>query len=125
ANPRQDWRVWLVGIFIVIFFTLWGAGVNPIVEWLYRNFPLIGQWRFVSRMLGVASFWIAVLVAMRVDGLWRTLHIQGAFPKVRGLLNLISSRTISIALMIALIVACLLAAVQVNAAWAGSGATDH
>ncbi len=66
-------RIWWVGILMVIICTLWGAGGNPVFVWLYEHVPLLGQWRFVGRALAVASFWIAVLIAMRVDGLLRAI----------------------------------------------------
>ncbi len=69
----EAWRVWLAGLILIPVFVVWGAGGNPAVAWLYDHVPLLGQWRFVGRALAGASFWIAVLVAMRIDGLWRAL----------------------------------------------------
>lgn len=69
------WKIWLVGVFMIVFCTVWGAGGNPIFVWLYNNLPLLGQWRFVGRALAVASFWIGVLVVMRVDGFWRAVAL--------------------------------------------------
>lgn len=69
----QRWRITAVGIFMVIFCTIWGAGGNPVMIWLYQHVPLLAQWRFVGRALAVGSFWIAVLVAMRVDYLWQAI----------------------------------------------------
>jgi hypothetical protein len=126
ANPRQDWRVWLVGIVIVIFFTLWGAGINPIIDWMYSNLPLIGQWRFVSRMLAVSSFWVAVLATMRIDSLWRTIARPGkTFPKTRRLDLLFSERAVSLLLMIVLTTTSLLASWHVIATWTAFGGTGH
>jgi hypothetical protein len=75
GRRRSDsWKVWIVGAFVIIFCLLWGTGQNPVVAWLYENVPLIGQWRFVGRMLGIVSFWLAVLAVISVDGFWRTLR---------------------------------------------------
>jgi hypothetical protein len=41
--------------------------------WLYDHIPLLRQWRFVGRALAVGSFWLAVLLAARADGLWRAM----------------------------------------------------
>ncbi|MFN8527641.1 MAG: hypothetical protein U0670_03415 [Anaerolineae bacterium] len=75
AAPGQ-WRVWLPGAFLIVLFTTWAAGQNPIIQWAYENLPLIGQWRYIGRMLGIGGFWIIVLVAIRFDGLWRTLIVD-------------------------------------------------
>jgi hypothetical protein len=78
----QAWKVWSVGIFMIVFCTLWGSGQNPVIEWMYANIPLIGQWRFVGRMLGIVTFWIAVLAALRVDALWRALILERAWARI-------------------------------------------
>ncbi|MBC7814033.1 MAG: hypothetical protein H7175_22965, partial [Burkholderiales bacterium] len=67
---RDEWRIWAVGIIMIAFCTLWGAGRLGL---LYEIIPPLRQWRFVGRALAVAAFWIAVLIAMRADGLWRAL----------------------------------------------------
>ncbi|MBN1201039.1 MAG: hypothetical protein JXJ20_04205 [Anaerolineae bacterium] len=63
-------RLWIVGFVLIIFFTMWGAGGSAIMIWLYDHVPLMAQWRFVGRALAVSSFWLAVLLAMRLDSLW-------------------------------------------------------
>jgi hypothetical protein len=65
--------IWLAGALMMLICVLWGAGGNPIFVWLYEHVPLLGQWRFVGRALALASFWLAVLMALRVDGLWRAV----------------------------------------------------
>ncbi|NLE53287.1 MAG: hypothetical protein GX613_17975 [Chloroflexi bacterium] len=74
-------RLWLVAVVMLIGCTLWGVGGHPIFAWLYKHVPLLGQWRFVGRALAVSSFWLAVIVAMRVDSLWARL--TGALPARR------------------------------------------
>lgn len=64
-------RLWLAGVVLIVIHLAWGAGGNPVIIWLYEHVSFLGQWRFVGRALGVASFWVAVLVALRFDGLWR------------------------------------------------------
>lgn len=69
----ENQRVWVVAVFLAIMATLWGAGGHPIFISLYNHVPLLGQWRFVGRALAVGSFWIAVLIALRFDGLFRAV----------------------------------------------------
>jgi hypothetical protein len=73
-------RVWLPGVVMLLFTFSWGAGGSLAFVWLYDHVPLMGQWRFVGRALAVASFWLAVLAAMRVDGLWRAVWGDGEQP---------------------------------------------
>jgi hypothetical protein len=71
---RPRWhRLACLAWVMAIFFTLWGAGGQLPFLWLYQAFPFIRGWRFVGRALAVASFWIALLVAMRLDSLWRII----------------------------------------------------
>ncbi len=62
-------RLWWVGVFFVVFFIWWGIGGLQPFRWAYNTLPGIGRWRFVGRALAGASFWLAVLVALRADGL--------------------------------------------------------
>ncbi len=81
---RQGWRMWVPAALLIVFCTLWGAGGNPLIVWLYDGVPLLGQWRFVGRALAVASFWIGVLVAWRADALLRALlHYARQGPGIR------------------------------------------
>ncbi len=101
----QGWRVWPVGLALVVVMTLWGAGGNPVMIWLYEHIPMLGQWRFVGRVLAVGSFWIAVLVAMRVDGLWRALMAAGY------------TRLLKYVAMASLTLAASIAVLQTNSKW--------
>ncbi len=76
GDPFVQRRVLALGLLLIGFFLLWGTGTNPIMQWAYAHLPLIGQWRVLSRMLTVSAFWIAVLAALRVDGLWQALVIR-------------------------------------------------
>lgn len=106
----QARRVWLVGVVMILFCTSWGTGGNSVLVWLYDHVPLLGQWRFVGRALAVSAFWIAVLAAMRVDGLWRALvGTQPAWDFWR--------LTLRYPLAVLLALASLLAGSQVNARW--------
>ncbi len=66
-------RLWAVGVFMIVFCTLWATDASPIFHWLYRNVPPFGQWRFMGRALAVGAFWIAILAACRFDDLWAVL----------------------------------------------------
>lgn len=113
----QGWRIWAAGVTMIVLCTVWGAGGNPVVIWLYRNVPLLGQWRFVGRALAVASFWIAVLVALRVDYLWR-LAADSAWRRLR--VDPFSLRGVQRYLLVGLLALSALAVYQVlatNARW--------
>jgi len=71
----RERRVWWVALLLCILATLWGAGGKQPVLWMYQNIPILAQWRFVGRALGVATFWLALLIAMRVDNLWQNILI--------------------------------------------------
>lgn len=74
SGISQSWRIWAVGLFMFSFATLWGMGGTGLFKFLYEYVPLLGQWRFVGRAFATSSFWLAVMIAMRVDGLWRSLR---------------------------------------------------
>lgn len=74
AAHRDLWRIWVVGALGVVFGLTWGAGNNYIIQWLYEKFDVLAQFRFKGRALGVATFWLAVLIAMRIDGLARVIY---------------------------------------------------
>ncbi|MCC7209584.1 MAG: hypothetical protein IT323_19905 [Anaerolineae bacterium] len=116
ASGPRHWPIWAVGLFMIVFSTVWGAGGNPIFVWLYRNAPLIGQWRFVGRALAVASFWIAVLVALRVDGLWRGAQYRQWLPLLARLRPR-AMQALGSAAAFGLVIASLAAAIQVNSQW--------
>jgi hypothetical protein len=117
-NPQKRyWRIIIVAVFMAIFATIWGAGGNPIMIFLYKNIPLLGQWRFVGRALGTATFAIAMLLAIRVDGLWRAVITE---ERIIGIVTKrIKAFSIPIrgALALALCFACYSAAVKVNESW--------
>lgn len=114
--------MWLVGGIVIVLCTLWGAGGHPLFIWLYWNVPLLGEWGYVGRALAVASFWIAVLVILRVDGLWRALSPQLLLPfflnKVVPVRRAAKIRvSIRFLFVAALIAACAAAAYDVNRLW--------
>ena len=67
---RSMARLWGVALLLGGVCLLWGMGGHPIMRWVYQHVPGLGQWRFVGRALAVTSFWLAVLIAVRVDALW-------------------------------------------------------
>ncbi len=71
----QNRKIWLAGLGLFGLFTLWAMGGTPLFVWLYEHVPYLAQWRFVPRALAMASFWVAVLVAMRIDSLIHLLVI--------------------------------------------------
>jgi hypothetical protein len=111
---RQGWRIWIVGIVMIVFCTLWGAGQNPAMKWAYERVELLGQWRFVGRALAVASFWLAVLVAMRVDGLVQAIvHPYWRQKSLRRVLVI----AIQCSLLLAFVDTAYSAAGEVNEKW--------
>lgn len=113
---QPNGRIWVVGVSLAVFFTIWGAGGNPVMIWLYRHVPLLDQWRFVGRALAAASFWIAVLVAMRVDALWRVILLP-RWRQVPNRINAAFFRLAAPALALLLLVAAGAAARQVLGSW--------
>jgi hypothetical protein len=76
--PRL-WRVILACILMFIFCTFWGAGQNPIIDWAYTAIPLVSQFRYVMRVLGVASFLVGTLGAILLDIGWVALVANSNF----------------------------------------------
>ena len=62
---------------LIVFFTLWGAGGQPLFVWLYDTLPPLRGWRFVGRALALGSFLLALVLAIRLDNLWRSLRETG------------------------------------------------
>jgi hypothetical protein len=118
----QAWKVWTVGIFMIVFCTLWGGGQNPVVEWLYLNVPLLGQWRFVGRMLGIVTFWIAVIAALRVDALWRALILERSWERIPVLQRVPG---VQVLLMVLIAGTTWAAGTQVVAQWPVYAGTAH
>ena len=112
----ESGRLWLAAIALIAFFTLWGIGGSPIMVWLYREIPLLRQWRFVGRALAVASFWIAVIVALRADGLWRAF-IDPAARQIGSRFRRRVTAAIQVMLALGLIATSGLAAAQVLQRW--------
>lgn len=69
---QSTWRIWSAGVIMLVLTFTWGKGGTPLWNALYEYVPLVAQWRFVGRALASASFWLAVLIALRTDGLWRS-----------------------------------------------------
>jgi hypothetical protein len=70
-------RLWIVVSFLFVAFTIWGIGGLQPYRWLYNNVPGLGRWRFVGRAYGTASVWLALLISLRIDGLWTWLRLSG------------------------------------------------
>jgi hypothetical protein len=69
---RPRWTsIGTAGLICFVLFTLWGAGGQQPWLFLYQNIPGMATWRFVGRALGAATFWMAVLLALRIDSLWQ------------------------------------------------------
>ncbi len=73
THRRGMWRMWAFAVVLLIFFTMWGIGGLQPFQWAYNHIPGLGRWRFVGRAFGMASFWLAFIVALRADGLWTAL----------------------------------------------------
>lgn len=110
SGPVDRRGVWASGLLMAFITLIWGAGGDPIFIWLYEHMPLLGQWRFVGRALAVTSFWIAVLLALRVDNLWRALlpTLPHRWPALKAL---------RYAAAVFLMGACALAMYQTNRDW--------
>lgn len=74
ASLPQAWRIWVPGVIMLIGSFIWGVGGNPLMIWLYDTIPLLAQWRFVGRALAVTSFWLVILMALRLNSLWRLIY---------------------------------------------------
>jgi hypothetical protein len=90
--PRTLWRLLIVIVFAFGYFTLWGAGQNPIVPIMYRWFPLTAQMRHVERQLAMGAFLIAVMLAICIDAAWVSFVLapiwnQGRVARVGRFLN--------------------------------------
>jgi len=113
-RPGSARRFWALGFVLLVFATIWGAGGNPLFLWMYQNIPPLAQWRFVGRAFGVGAFWVAVLVAMRVDAIsvyllrtdWAALGLK---PRLEKYLPLVT--------VVGLTIAVAIAAYQVNFQW--------
>jgi hypothetical protein len=125
-NPQpsplaRPWRIWSVAILMLVIATVWGSGGNPIMVWLYDHIPVLRQWRFVGRALAVGSFWLAVLLAARADGLWRAMLVPDWRDWVARLAPPIRLRQDAMLVMVALVGAV---AYQVYDQWKSWGVTE-
>jgi hypothetical protein len=109
----QPWRIWLVALIMLVGAFIWGVGGNPIMIALYDLIPLLAQWRFVGRALAVASFWLALLVVLRVDSFWRLIFDPG-WSNVR--LSSKTMRLVQLNLAAGLTLLAVIAGLQVNQA---------
>lgn len=67
-------RFWVLALFWIVFFILWAVALNPIIVTLSQSFlTILGRWRYPARMIAPAAFLIAVLAAVRIDGLWQAI----------------------------------------------------
>ncbi len=73
SGVPEAWRITLPALILLIGTFIWGVGGNPLVVWLYDVVPGLARWRFVGRALALTSFWLILLVAMRVDNVWKVL----------------------------------------------------
>jgi hypothetical protein len=72
APFSQTQRIWLPALVIIALCIGWVA---------IGNIPILSYWQFPGRVLAIASLWIAVLVALRIDGLWRAVVINATWIK--------------------------------------------
>ncbi|MFN8527642.1 MAG: hypothetical protein U0670_03420 [Anaerolineae bacterium] len=117
----KSWRIWAVGLFLVVFFTTWADAQNPIINWLYVNVPVFSQWRYIGRMLSAASFWVAILVAMRVDGLWRAVIVDQTWHRIKLLARPVISRYFLLTAQIGLLAAVIMAGAVSIGMWSTFG----
>lgn len=119
SDPNHPWMLrWVVvvGLIVIAFYTLWGAGLNPLIEWSYDHIPLANTFRHVERVLGVGAFWISIVMAAAVDYIWVRLRtaswrLNAILPSVA-----IGPRTQAL-LAVGLIVASGVASEQVLEKW--------
>ncbi len=117
-RDRRHRRLILAAWALLALFTLWGAGGQPLFVWLYDILPPLRGWRFVGRALAVGSFLLALLLAIRLDSLWRSLREtdwQAYFPNRPAGVRL--ARWLPRAALVGLVVSASAAAYQVNRQW--------
>lgn len=67
----DGWRIVLPVVILMIGAFIWGVGGNPLMIWLYDVVPGLARWRFVGRALALTSFWLVLLLALRIDSVWK------------------------------------------------------
>jgi hypothetical protein len=55
---------------------IWGAGYGEVLRWLYRNVPLLSEFRHVARANTIAALWWIVAAGFAVDYLWRAIQAK-------------------------------------------------
>ncbi len=113
---RSMSRLWGVALIVGGVCLLWGMGGHDIMRWVYQHVPGLGQWRFVGRALAVTSFWLGVLIALRVDALWCQIN-RARWRRGRRWLVRWPVRGVQFAVSMALIAASLVAARDVVRKW--------
>lgn len=114
-------------LFLFIFCTLWGAGINPIIGWLYATIPQAAQWRKVGRALAIASFCLAVLAAMRIDSLQHAIELSLVWqkPMLPRPFAAISPTLAKYGVLAVVTIATCIAALQVPLSWQSLAALDQ
>jgi len=64
---QAQWRIIIPTVSMTLLFTVWAQGGTPPIIWLYRQLPILAEWRILERMLPAAVPFLAVLIALTVD----------------------------------------------------------
>ncbi len=70
---RRYGRIAGLALVLALGMMIWGAGQTIIVETLYRNIPLLAEFRYLGRANAIAGLWWILLGGMALDSLWRWL----------------------------------------------------
>jgi hypothetical protein len=90
-------RLWIAGGLLLVLFTSWGAGANPVINRMYAEIGLFHHWRYIGRVLAVGAFWLAVLIALRADDV---MHALGTLPRQQPRVPHTAIRLLQIALVL-------------------------
>lgn len=63
------WRVVIPAAIAWLVFTSWGQEGGPVWVWLYERFPLLREWRLVTRMLAAGAPFLIMIAAIWFDDL--------------------------------------------------------
>jgi hypothetical protein len=77
ADRAGEWGILLA---LTLLMLIWGAGDSPVIAGLYRNIPLLAEFRFVGRALAFAALGCILLAAFVLDRLWQTTNIRLRTP---------------------------------------------
>lgn len=80
GSAQVRWRVVIPALLLIALFTLWAMGATPITRFLYERVPLLQEWRFLARMMAAATPWLALLLALAFDGVFRRLTGSNPHP---------------------------------------------